>query len=282
MKLPRAKLSRRALVRNAGMVAGAGLLGLGSSSARDRGKPRALALVGDRYHNADYICVSLNRVFRELDIPIDYTIQYDQLSASLLKDYQLLLILRDGMIWPGGYLGPDAYAAYEADLETPKSFPEAKPVNWITEEQGAAIKDFVTSGNGFYALHNSSHISLSSKNYREVMGGAYIDHPPLRPFQVHATGNKHPITAGMSSFVVNDEQHYVTYDKDPKHVILEAENIDGLKFEDLGTRSVSGWAYDFGQGRVVFTAVGHTIHAMWNPQYIEIQKKSIRWLLKDL
>ena len=282
MKLPRVNLSRRALVQNAGIVAGAGLLGLGTSSARDRGKPRALALVGDRYHNADYICVSLNRVFRELDIPIDYTIQYDQLSASLLKDYQLLLILRDGMIWPGGYLGPDAYAAYEADLETPKSFPEAKPVNWITEEQGTAIKDFVTSGNGFYALHNSSHISLSSKNYREVMGGAYISHPPLRPFQVHATENKHPITAGMSSFVVNDEQHYVTYDKDPKHVILEAENIDGLKFEDLGTRSVSGWAYDFGQGRVVFTAVGHTIHAMWNPQYIEIQKRSVRWLLKDL
>ena len=282
MKLPRAKLSRRALVQNAGMVAGAGLLGLASSRARGRGKPRALALVGDRYHNSDYICVSLNRVFRELDIPIDYTIQYDQLSAALLKDYQLLLILRDGMIWPGGYLGPDAYEAYEADLETPRSFPEAKPVNWITEEQGTAIKDFVTSGNGFYALHNSSHISLSSKNYREVMGGAYIGHPPLRPFQVRATENKHPITAGMSSFVVNDEQHYVTYDKDPKHVILEAENIDGLKFEDLGTRSVSGWAYDFGQGRVVFTAVGHTIHAMWNPQYIEIQKRSVRWLLKDL
>jgi type 1 glutamine amidotransferase len=282
MKLPRAKLSRRALVQNAGIVAGAGLLGLGTSSAGGRTKPRALALVGDRYHNADYICVSLNRVFRELDIPIDYTIQYDQLSASLLKDYQLLLILRDGMIWPGGYLGPDAYEAYEADLETPKTFPEAKPVDWITEEQGTAIKDFVTSGNGFYALHNSSHISLSSKNYREVMGGAYIGHPPLRPFQVRATENKHPITAGMSSFVVNDEQHYVTYDKDPKHVILEAENIDGLKFEDLGTRSVSGWAYDFGQGRVVFTAVGHTIHAMWNPQYIEIQKRSVRWLLKEL
>jgi type 1 glutamine amidotransferase len=282
MKLRRANLSRRALVQNAGIVAGAGLLGLGSSSAGDHGKPRALALVGDRYHNPDYICVSLNRVFKELDIPIDYTIQCDRISAGLLKDYQLLLILRDGMIWPGGYLGPDAYAAYEADLETPKSFPDPKPVNWITEEQGTAIKDFVTSGNGFYALHNSSHISLGSKNYREVMGGAYIGHPPLRPFQVHATQNKHPITAVMSAFMVNDEQHYVTYDKDPKHIILEAENIDGLKFEDLGTRSVSGWAYDYGEGRVVFTAVGHTIHAMWNPQYIEIQKRSVRWLLKDL
>jgi type 1 glutamine amidotransferase len=282
MKFFPTRLSRRALVQNAGIVAGAGLLGLGAGAAVGSKSPRALALIGDRYHNPDYIRVSLDKVFQDLGIPIDYTIQYDQISPVLLKNYQLLLILRDGMIWPQGYLGPDAYAAYEADLETPKTFPDPTPVSWITEEQGAAIKEFVASGNGFYALHNCSHISLSSKNYREVMGGAYIGHPPLRPFQVRASANQHPITQGMSSFIVNDEQHYVAYDKDPKHLILEAENIDGLKFEDLGTKSVSGWAYDFGQGRVVFTAVGHTIHAMWAPQYIEIQKRSIRWLLKEL
>jgi type 1 glutamine amidotransferase len=285
MRLFRTSFSRRTLVQRAGMLAGAGMLGLGTGAplqSQGSGKRRALALIGDRYHNPDYIRVSLDKVFKDLNIPIDYTIQYDQISASLLRDYQLLLILRDGMIWPDGYLGPDAYAAYEANLETPKTFPDPKPVTWITEEQGAAIKEFVSAGNGFYALHNCSHISLSSKNYREVMGGAYISHPPLRPFQVRASANKHPITDGMSPFIVNDEQHYVTYDKDPKYIIMEAENIDGLKFEDLGTKSVSGWAYDFGKGRVVFTAVGHTIHAMWNPQYLEIQKRSVRWLLKDL
>jgi type 1 glutamine amidotransferase len=287
MKFFRTNFSRRSLVKNAGLVAGAGLVGLGSapavqSQSAGNGKPRALALIGDRYHNPDYIRVSLDKIFKDLNIPIDYTIQYDGISANMLKGYQLFLILRDGMIWPDGYLGPDAYTAYEADLETPKTFPNPKPVTWITEEQGNAIKDFVTAGNGFYALHNCSNISLSSKPYREVMGGAYISHPPLRPFEVHATANKHPITDGMKPFIVNDEQHYVIYDKDPKYVILEAENLDGLKFEDLGTKSISGWAYDFGKGRVVFTAVGHNIHAMWNPQYIEIQKRSIRWLLRDL
>ena len=288
MKFFRTNFSRRAMVQNAGIVAGAGLLGLRagatlqSQSTGSKGKPRALALIGDRYHNADYIRVSLDKVFKEMDIPIDYTVAYDQISADMLKNYQLLLILRDGMIWPNGYLGPDAYTAYEADLETPKTFPDAKPVRWITEEQGAAIKDFVSAGNGFYALHNCSDISNSSKNYREVMGGCYNGHPPLRPFQVHATANKHPITEGMTPFIVNDEQHYVIYDKDPKYAILEAENLDGLNFEGRGTKSVSGWAYDFGKGRVVFTAVGHTIHAMWAPQYIEIQKRSVRWCLKDL
>ena len=90
----------------------------------------------------------------------------------------------------------------------------------------------------------------------------------------------------MKPFMVNDEQHYVDYDKDPKYVILESENRDGLTYE-VGERKWApsrhaGWAYDYGKGRVVFTAVGHTVHAMWNPQYVELQKRSIRWLLKQI
>jgi type 1 glutamine amidotransferase len=244
--------------------------------------PRALALIGDRFHNSDYIRVALDKTFNGLNIPIDYTIQYDQISATMLKGYQLFLCLRDGMIWPDGYLGPDAWSDYSKNLENAGDYPNQKSVMWMTEDQGTAIKDFVKAGNGFYALHNSSHISLTSKNYREVMGGAYIGHPPLRPFRVRASGNQHPITQGMSDFVVNDEQHYVDYDKDKKYILLEAENVDGLTYENLGSKSISGWAYDFGSGRVVFTAVGHTIHAMWTPQYLEIQKRSVQWLLKQI
>jgi type 1 glutamine amidotransferase len=288
---PSTKLSRRTLVQNASLAAAAGVLGLTSSdssrsqSAHPAGNspgPRALALIGDRFHNSDYIRVALDKTFKELNIPIDYTIQYDQISANLLNGYQLFLCLRDGMIWPDGYLGPDAWSDYSKNLENAADYPNQKAVMWMTEDQGAAIKEFVNSGNGFYALHNCSHISVTSKNYREVMGGAYIGHPPLRPFRVRASENQHPITQGMSDFFVNDEQHYVEYDKDKKYILLEAENVDGLTYENLGPKSISGWAYDFGSGRVVFTAVGHTIHAMWTPQYLEIQKRAIRWLLKQI
>ena len=290
MKLFGTKLSRRTLFQNAGVVAGAGLLGLNrglssqspAAAPKNSSQPRVLALIGDRHHNADYIRVSLDPVFKELNIPIDYTVEYDKISADLLKNYNIFLILREGQNWPGGYLGPDAWSDYSKNLENAADFPDGKAVTWMSEEQGAAIKEFVNAGNGLYALHDSSHISLSCKNYREVMGGAFIGHPPLRPFQVRPTENKHPITEGITAFMVNDEQHYVAYDKDPKHVLLEAENIDGLPFQTLGTRSISAWAYDFGSGRVVFTAVGHTNHAMWAPQYLEIQKRAVRWLLKKI
>jgi len=138
------------------------------------------------------------------------------------------------------------------------------------------------AGGGFYSLHNNSHVSLSSKNYREVMGGAYIGHPALRPFQVRVVNKEHPITQGSEDFMVNDEQHFVAYDKDSKHVILESENLDGLEYENHGRKSVAGWAYPYGKGRVVFTAVGHTNHALWAPAHFELQKRAVRWLLKQI
>jgi type 1 glutamine amidotransferase len=283
----RSAITRRRLLKNAGALASGGVLLYPREAIRgiptDDSRPRVLALIGDRYHNADYIRVALNRLFRELNLPTDYTINYDQISARLLASYRLFVVLRDGMIWPKGYLEPNDYE-YSHALENIKDWPKEQFEPWITEEQGAAIKDFVQTGGSLYALHNSSHISLSSKYYREVMGGAYIDHPPLRPFKVSVVNKEHPITRGVQDFIVNDEQHFVTYDKDSKYILLRSENIDGLtdvsEGKDLGAKAIAGWAYDFGKGRVAFTAVGHTLHALWQPEYFKVQKNAVRWLLR--
>lgn len=284
-------ISRRSVLQNMGVAVAAGALhgsqaedALAAPVARegkgDHGR-RVLALIGDRYHNSDYIRVSLDRLFRTLDLAVDYTSQYDHLSRSLLGDYQLFVCLRDGMIWPDGYIGPDAYTGYSSNLVNSSDFPKPESKAWFTGEHAEALKDFVASGGGFYALHNSSHISLSSAGYREVMGGVYVGHPPLRPFKVKIAHKSHPITAGVNDFTVNDEQHFVVYDKDPGNIILRAENIDGLTYEDRGTQSISGWAHEYGRGRVVFTAVGHNIYAMWQPEYFKLQKNAVRWLLRN-
>jgi len=280
-------ISRRRLLKTVGALSSAAVLlepqEASNGIPADDQRPRVLALIGDRYHNSDYIRVALGRLFRELNLPVDYTINYDQISARLLSPYRLFVVLRDGMIWPDGYLEPNDYE-YSHALENNQGWPKEHPEAWITEEQGRAIKGFVEAGGALYALHNSSHISLSSPDYRQVMGGAYIDHPALRPFKVSVVNKEHPITRGVQDFIVNDEQHFVTYDKDPKYILLRSENIDGLtdvsEGKDLGAKAIAGWAYDFGRGRVAFTAVGHTLHAMWQPEYFKLQKNVVRWLLR--
>ena len=284
------RVSRRRLLGSMGALVGSGILGTADSrrgvesrpadGSKGSDPPRVLALVGDRYHNADYIRTALTRLFLELGLPIVFTINFSEIDAAHLEGYQLLVVFRGGPNWPNGYLEPNDYD-YSSALENSEGWPnEEHQEGCITEEQGKAIKEFVESGGGLYAYHNSSSVSLFSKNFRDVMGGAYLGHPALRPFKVRVVNHEHPLTQGVGDFMVNDEQHYVAYDKDPKDILLRSENIDGLNYETYGTTSISGWAYDYGKGRVVFTAVGHTLHALWQPEYYRMQKNAVRWLLK--
>jgi hypothetical protein len=279
-------ISRRDLLQEVGTAAAVGMLGASAVSAQSssvRGGPRAIALIGDRAHNADYIRVSFNRLFGELAIPIDYTSNFYDLSANLLKPYQLFVCLRDNL---------------EAAIDPERIGLPVGNANWISEDQGKAVQDFVSAGNGFYSYHNNAFVSRASKNYRDVQGGVGLNHPPLRPFKVRIVNKEHPVTKGVEDFMVTDEQHYTIYDKDPKNILLHSENVDGLTFsptlrdpveggpmvsgppQNMGTTSVSGWAHEYGKGRVVFTAMGHTNHVMWHPEYLKMQKNAVRWLLK--
>jgi type 1 glutamine amidotransferase len=299
MKRP-VQIHRRDVLRSAGAIALAGAVGASRTGGLPQttpssGRPRTLALIGDRAHNSDAIRVSLDRLFKELDLSIDYTTNYYDLSKDFLKPYQLFVCFRDNYIFPNGNLPPTGSQS-AAGAFGGGAFANAE--YWITEEQGEAVKDFVTAGNGLYSLHNNAFLSRSSKNYRDVQGGVALSHPALRPFKVRIANKEHPVTKDVQDFMVTDEQHYAIYDKNPKNILLHSENLDGLTFEavlrdpveggpgasgpaqDLGTTSISGWAHEYGQGRVVFTAMGHTVHAMWQPEHLKMQKNAVRWLLK--
>src|SRR5437667_1754050 len=120
---------------------------------RARTKATAFALIGDRYHNSDYIRTGLRRTIEpEMDVTVDFCDEVKMLNAETLKGYKLLIVLRDGMLWPDGYQDESSNAGYVAtgrpplvsDPPVPKM--TARQDFWITAEQGKAVKQFVGRG----------------------------------------------------------------------------------------------------------------------------------------
>ena len=105
---------------------------------------------------------------------------------------------------------------------------------------------------------------------------------PPAVYKVKIVNKEHPITRGVNDFMVTDEQHFVKYEKDPKYILMESVNEDGLTWRDAGASSAAGWAYDYGKGRVCYLAPGHVITALWNPEYEKIQKNAVKWLLREI
>jgi type 1 glutamine amidotransferase len=257
-----------------------------TSKLQARTKATAFALIGDRYHNSDYIRVGLGKTIeKELGVTVDFCDEVKNLNAETLTGYKILIMLRDGMTWPGGYADETTNAAWVntgkpalvSDPPVPK--PEGAPHYWITADQGKAVKQFVERGGGALLLHNVTYISPHNDDFRDVLGAVTEGHPPIRKFRVKVTNPNHPITRGVKDFLVTDEQHYMKYQKDPKHLFLESVNEDGLTYKDLGAKAPAGWAYPYGKGRVCYMGPGHLTTALWNPEYVKLQHNAVNWLL---
>src|SRR4051812_17988485 len=76
-------------------------------------KSTAFALIGDRYHNSDYIRTGLGKTLgKDLGLTIDFRDEVRLLNQDTLQGYKLLIIFRDGMTWPDGYPDESSNAAF--------------------------------------------------------------------------------------------------------------------------------------------------------------------------
>ena len=78
-----------------------------AGAARAQHEPVAFALIGDRYHNSDHYRTAFGKTFvRDMGLAMDLSDEVKLLNADHLSRYRVLIILRDGMIWPDGHGNP--------------------------------------------------------------------------------------------------------------------------------------------------------------------------------
>jgi type 1 glutamine amidotransferase/glyoxylase-like metal-dependent hydrolase (beta-lactamase superfamily II) len=216
------------------------------------GGPRALALIGDRVHDPAHIEECLGRAFSDAGVAVRFAFDVRALSAENLEEVDLFCILRDGSH------RPDA---------------TDKPAMWMTRDQENAIVGFVKNGGALLGLHNCPGLYPKGGPYLELLGGTFKGHGPLERFRVKVSDRHHPITRGVESFEVADEQHTPVPDLDKVHIFLKS-------YSERGVEGVAGWAYEFGEGRVAYLANGHTRESLAHPMVQLLLRNAINWGLK--
>ena len=214
----------------------------------------AILLAGDRYHAAEYAFAGVGPALEAAGLSVHYTTDYSVLNADLLQGKRMLVILRDGMLWPNGYEQP-----YEV---------------WMQPHQEAAIERFVAAGGAFMPLHNAGWAYPWKNGYRRVMGGYYQGHPPIAPFRVSVVNREHPITSGVEDYEITDEQHFLWFDYERVTLLLKSQGQNGME-------SASGWAYQYGKGRVAYLANGHTLEILRHPMVQLLLHNAAEWLISS-
>ena len=225
----------------------------GRQPERSASRPHALVLMGDRFHEPEHIENGLAPVFESTGVIPHYTVDVRALTAVNLARVNLLVILRDGMLWPDGPRQPHQI--------------------WMTPEQEKAVVDFVEAGGGFLNLHNSMGLYPEDGPYLKLVAGRYIGHGPLERFRVEVVDKDHPITRGVADYFAADEQHTPPYDEAKAHLLLRNRSDDGKA-------AAAGWVYEPGRGRLCHLASGHTREALEHPMYQRLLRNAVNWCLR--
>ncbi len=136
----------------------------------------------------------------------------------------------------------------------------------FSDEQRQAILAFVRGGKGFVGIHNAADSCYDWPEYGEMLNGYFAGHPWHEEVNVIVEDTAHPATAHLgASFRVTDEIYtFKEYSRDRTHVLmrLDNESVDISKGNRDDKDYALGWCHSYGQGRVIYTGLGHP-DALW-------------------
>jgi uncharacterized protein len=165
----------------------------------------------------------------------------------------------------------------------------------LDEAQEHAFQAWLEAGGGWLGIHSAGDDShLAWQWYRDnLIGATFIAHPMNPQFQratVVLENNKHPVLRGLPDIWQHEEEWY-SWEKSPRaegFTILATLDEDSYtpvqkfmgKERDLhmGDHPVV-WINCIGQGRSVYSAMGHKAEAFEQPQVRLLMENALTWLI---
>lgn len=149
----------------------------------------------------------------------------------------------------------------------------------ITDAAAAALDRHVRAGGGLLALHTAVICFDGHPHWKALCGAAWAwgtsAHPPLGPAHVRLTadGRRHPVTAGVGDFTVDDEVYGFLDEEDGLTPLLTSAHG--------GRDHPVVWAREVGAGRVVTDVLGHGPASLEHPAHRRLLAQAMAWARRD-
>jgi type 1 glutamine amidotransferase len=150
--------------------------------------------------------------------------------------------------------------------------------NKLTEEQEKALEKFLDEGGGIVAIHGATASFSNSKLWLNLTGGRFAGHAPgTYDLLINITDTKHPITAGVEPFTINDEEYTYRFAEGVQRHVLAQFRERPAKTPEKNNNNDILWTIDAGKGRVFHCGLGHDVKAWSNPSFQKLILQGIHW-----
>ncbi len=148
----------------------------------------------------------------------------------------------------------------------------------LTAEQEEGLLAAVAGGVGLAGWHGGLADSFRERTtYQFMVGGQFVAHPGnIIDFDVHIEDGVHPISAGLGDFRMHSEQYYLHVD--PSNTVLATTTFSGEHLPWIaGCVMPVAWTRRWGEGRVFYCSLGHTLDDFNVPEAREIVRRGLLW-----
>jgi uncharacterized protein len=149
------------------------------------------------------------------------------------------------------------------------------------DDQKQAILDFVRRGNGFVGIHNAADSCYQWAEYGEMLGGYFSGHPWTQRIWAKVEDSDHPATRHLGPAVTFHEEVYTfkNWDRKSTRVLmsLDPESVDLSKGNRPDHDYALAWCHPYGQGRVMYTALGHPDELWYQPWFRRLILGCLTW-----
>ena len=173
-----------------------------------------------------------------------------------------------------GMLCPDVLAGF--DLLVP-----IWTFGKISDTQETALLNAVADGMGIVAWHGNASSFLDSRLHKFVLGGQCVGHPGGSDitYSVRFLGND-PLVDGLKDITITSEQYYLLID--PAVKVLATAYIDGNDMDWVsGVQMPVAWKRQWGNGRVFYCALGHTLDVLEQPSVTTLLSRALHWACRS-
>jgi hypothetical protein len=145
------------------------------------------------------------------------------------------------------------------------------------DEQNQVLRQWLEEGGRWFALHGTSGgkavrvdaprqgRKMVKTSHHTTLGSFFLNHPPLRKFQVTVSDREHVLTQGLpASFEMIDELYLIEL-QEPATGFGFVYDHDTALLPDGKTR-VLGYTRTLGKGGVAYIALGHCHSSTTNRQ----------------
>lgn len=151
----------------------------------------------------------------------------------------------------------------------------------LDDDQKQALLDFVRGGKGLVGIHNAADTCYEWEDYGEMLGGYFAGHPWTQEVTVNVEDTEHPATCMLGeSFQVYDEIYtFKNWSRDRTHVLMSLDNdsVDVSKGNRDDDDYALGWCHPYGEGRVIYSALGHPPELWDKDWFLEHMLACIKW-----